>query len=143
MLSSARHEPQENRLLAALAPEERERIYPQLELISMPLGKVLYEPGGKLQSIYFPADCIVSLLYMFADGVSAEIAIVGNEGLVGIASAGHKAVVVEVNSETDFVARNQQFQSLVKVITDIALEVGADLDAIMGRGGLADCGRSS
>ena len=84
MLSSARHEPQENRLLASLAPEERERIYPQLELISMPLGKVLYEPGGKLQSIYFPADCIVSLLYLFADGVSAEIAIVGNEGLVGV-----------------------------------------------------------
>jgi len=84
MLPSARAEPQQNRLLAALAPEERERIYPQLQLVSMPLGKVLYEPGGTLESIYFPTDCIVSLLYMFADGVSAEIAVVGNEGLVGV-----------------------------------------------------------
>jgi CRP-like cAMP-binding protein len=78
------HEPQQNRLLAALAPETREQIYPQLRLVDMPLGKVLYEPGGILQSVYFPTDCIVSLLYVFTDGMSAEISVVGNEGLIGV-----------------------------------------------------------
>jgi CRP-like cAMP-binding protein len=78
------HVPQQNRLLAALAPEIRERIYPQLRLVEMPLGKVVYEPGGVLQSVYFPTDCIVSLLYVFADGMSAEISVVGNEGLIGV-----------------------------------------------------------
>ena len=51
----------------------------------MPLGGVLYEPGDVLPYVYFPTDCIVSLLYMMADGASAEIAVVGNEGLVGVA----------------------------------------------------------
>ncbi|MGO9515373.1 MAG: Crp/Fnr family transcriptional regulator [Steroidobacteraceae bacterium] len=78
------HQPQHNRLLGALAPEARQRIYPQLRLVPMPLGKVLYEPGGVLRRVYFPLDCIVSLLYQFADGMSAEISVVGNEGLVGI-----------------------------------------------------------
>ena len=80
----ASHEPQRNLLLARLAPEERERIYPHLRLTSMPLGKVLYESGGTLDSVYFPTDCIASLLYTFSDGASAEIAVVGNEGFVGI-----------------------------------------------------------
>jgi CRP-like cAMP-binding protein len=80
----AHYQPQQNRLLATLAPAERQRIYPQLRLVPMPLGKVLYESGGALRCAYFPIDCIVSLLYMFSDGTSAEISVVGNEGLVGV-----------------------------------------------------------
>ena len=71
--------------MAALQPAERERIYPHLELVPMPLGKVLYESGDVLRHVYFPADCIVSLLYVLQDGNSAEISIVGNEGLVDVA----------------------------------------------------------
>jgi CRP-like cAMP-binding protein len=78
-------DPQQNHLLAALLPAERERIYPQLRLVEMPLGKVLYESGDVLRHVYFPTDSIVSLLYVLADGASAEISVVGNEGLIGIA----------------------------------------------------------
>jgi CRP-like cAMP-binding protein len=79
------HDPQHNHLLAALPSAERERLYPHLELIQMPLGKVLYESGDLLRYVYFPTDSIVSLLYVMADGASAEISVVGNEGLIGIA----------------------------------------------------------
>src|ERR1700726_4621943 len=79
------HEPQQNHLLAALSPAERERIYPHLRLVPMPLGEVLYESGDVLRHVYFPTDSIVSLLYVLADGASAEISVVGNEGLIGIA----------------------------------------------------------
>jgi CRP-like cAMP-binding protein len=79
------HDPQHNRLLAALSPVARERIYPDLQLVEMPLGKVLYEPGDLLRHVYFPVDCIVSLLYVMESGASAEISVVGNEGLIGIA----------------------------------------------------------
>jgi len=72
-------------LLAALPTAERGRVFPHLEFLPMPLGGVLYEPGDVLPHVYFPTDCIVSLLYMMADGASAEIAVVGNEGLVGVA----------------------------------------------------------
>ncbi|MDB5985214.1 MAG: Crp/Fnr family transcriptional regulator [Nevskia sp.] len=76
--------PQQNRLLAVLPEAERERIQRQLELVPMKLGYVLYESGIALQHVYFPIDCIVSLLYVMEDGSSAEIAVVGNEGIVGI-----------------------------------------------------------
>jgi CRP-like cAMP-binding protein len=76
--------PEQNHLLAALSPAERERIYPHLHLVPMPLGKVLYESGDTLRHVYFPTDSIVSLLHMLANGASAEIAVVGNEGLIGI-----------------------------------------------------------
>ena len=79
------HAPQQNHLLAALSDAERERILPNLQLVPMPLGKVLYESGDTLRHVYFPTDCIVSLLYVMEDGSSAEISVVGNEGLVGIA----------------------------------------------------------
>jgi CRP-like cAMP-binding protein len=79
------HDPQHNQLLAALSPTARERIYPQLQLVEMPLGKILYEPGDFLRHVYFPVDCIVSLLYVMEDGDSAEISVVGNEGVIGIA----------------------------------------------------------
>lgn len=77
--------PTHNYLLAALPAAEQQRLFPQLEPVPMPLGKVLYESGSKLGHVYFPTDCIVSLLYVMEDGSSAEIAVVGNEGLVGVA----------------------------------------------------------
>src|SRR5579863_8151316 len=79
------HSPQQNYLLAALSTVERERLYPHLQLVPMPLGKVLYESGDVLHHVYFPINTIVSLLYVLADGASAEISVVGNEGLNGIA----------------------------------------------------------
>jgi CRP-like cAMP-binding protein len=82
---SSSHDPGQNHLLAALSPDERERIYPHLRLVSLPLGKALYESGDVLRHVYFPTDSIVSLLYVLADGASAEISVVGNEGLIGIA----------------------------------------------------------
>lgn len=81
----ALHTPQQNHLLAALPPDEFERLLPHLELVPMSLGKVLYESGSQMQYVYFPTTCIVSLLYVMQDGASAEIAVVGNEGILGIA----------------------------------------------------------
>ncbi len=80
----ARANPQENHILEALPAAERERLYPHLTLVPMPLGMVLYESGAALRHIYFPTNCIVSLLYVMADGASAEIAVVGNEGAIGV-----------------------------------------------------------
>ncbi|MDB5880574.1 MAG: hypothetical protein JWP43_452 [Ramlibacter sp.] len=77
-------DPRRNQLLAALPPAEWERWAPLLEAVDMPLGRVLYESGLSLTHVYFPVDSIVSLLYVMEDGSSAEIAVVGNEGLVGI-----------------------------------------------------------
>ncbi|HEX2585804.1 MAG TPA: Crp/Fnr family transcriptional regulator [Steroidobacteraceae bacterium] len=68
-----------------MSPEVQHRLFPYLELISMPLGKVIYESGDTLRHVYFPIDSIVSLLYVMEDGASAEISVVGNEGLIGIA----------------------------------------------------------
>ncbi len=77
-------DPRQNRLLAALANSEWDRWLPMLEPVSLPLGKVLYESGKKLAYVYFPTTAIVSLLYVMENGASAEIAIVGFEGIVGI-----------------------------------------------------------
>ena len=77
--------PQQNHLLAALPSEVQNRLLPFLELVAMPLGKVLYESGDALHHVYFPTDSIVSLLYVMENGASAEISVVGNEGLIGIA----------------------------------------------------------
>jgi CRP-like cAMP-binding protein len=79
------HAPQQNQLLAALSPAEHERLTSHLELISLSLGDALYESGDRLRHVYFPTDSIVSLLYVMEDGASAEIAVVGNEGLIGVA----------------------------------------------------------
>jgi CRP-like cAMP-binding protein len=76
--------PQQNHLLAALPASDYERLAPHLELIPLKLGEVLYEPGVQLRYVYFPTTSIVSLLYVMEDGASAEIAIVGNEGILGI-----------------------------------------------------------
>ncbi len=76
--------PEMNQILRRLPQAERERLYPHLRLVSMPLGAVIYESGARLRHIYFPTDCIVSLLYVLKNGASAEIAVVGNEGAVGV-----------------------------------------------------------
>jgi CRP-like cAMP-binding protein len=78
------HSPKQNHLLAALPEEDYARLLPHLELTAMPLGLVLYESGAQLSYLYFPTTSIVSLLYVIESGASAEIAITGNEGLVGV-----------------------------------------------------------
>ncbi|HTP95888.1 MAG TPA: Crp/Fnr family transcriptional regulator [Burkholderiales bacterium] len=79
------HSPMQNHLLRALPAAEFARLSPQLELIPMRLGEALYESGGRLQHVYFPTTSIVSLLYVMENGASAEIAVVGNDGILGIA----------------------------------------------------------
>ena len=76
--------PSLNKLLAALPTKVYERLQPSLELVPLKLGASVYEAGGKQAYVYFPTNAIVSLLYVLKDGASAEIAVVGNEGLVGI-----------------------------------------------------------
>jgi CRP-like cAMP-binding protein len=77
--------PRQNHLLAALPEPERKRLFPNLELVPMPLGGALYESGDTMENVYFPTTSIVSLLYVMENGASAEIAVVGNDGIVGIA----------------------------------------------------------
>ena len=76
--------PRQNHLIAALSAVELKRIRRHLELVDMPLGDVVYESGRHLEHVYFPTTCIVSLLYVLENGASAEIAVVGNEGMVGV-----------------------------------------------------------
>jgi CRP-like cAMP-binding protein len=78
------HSPLQNHLLAALPPPAFERLAGHLERVPMALGEILYEPGGQLQHAYFPTTAIVSLHYVLESGASAEIAGVGNEGIVGV-----------------------------------------------------------
>lgn len=77
--------PSDNKLLNALPQASKDRIFPQLKFISLPLGKVIYESGQNVANVYFPSDSIISLLSVMENGASAEISVVGNEGLVGIA----------------------------------------------------------
>src|ERR1700680_2060520 len=79
------HHPRDKHLLSVLPETEWARLSPHLVRIDMPLGQVVYESGDRLDHVYFPTTSIVSLLYVMEDGASAEIAIVGNEGLIGIA----------------------------------------------------------
>jgi len=74
----------QNQLLAALPPDELARWHPHLEPVELPLGGVLHEAGGPMSHVYFPTTAIISLLYVMEDGASAEIAVVGNDGIVGI-----------------------------------------------------------
>jgi len=83
-LNSLAPSPLHNHLLAQLPNEQRNRWLLQLELVEMPLGEVMYESGSTLTHVYFPTTAIVSLLYVMENGSSAEIAVVGNEGIVGI-----------------------------------------------------------
>lgn len=77
--------PLQNHLLAALPAVVQERLFPHLELQQLPLGKVLYESGDAMRNVFFPTDAIISLLYVMENGASAEISVVGNEGLIGVA----------------------------------------------------------
>jgi CRP-like cAMP-binding protein len=77
--------PQQNHLLGALPPVVQSRFFSELELMELPLGTALYESGDALRHVYFPTDSIISLLYVMESGASAEISVVGNEGLIGIA----------------------------------------------------------
>ncbi len=77
--------PRSNHLLAVLPAPVFDRLAPHLELVSLPLGEALYESGGRLSHVYFPTDAIVSLLNVMENGASAEIAVIGNEGILGIA----------------------------------------------------------
>lgn len=79
------HEPKQNHLLAALRAEDYARLLPDLELIRMQLGESVYERGVPMEYVYFPTTCMVSLLYVMKNGDSAEIAVVGCDGLVGVA----------------------------------------------------------
>jgi len=77
-------DPKANQLLAALPDADWQRWLPQMEWVDMPLGQVVYESGSTQSHVYFPTTAIVSLLYVMENGSSAEIAVVGNEGVVGI-----------------------------------------------------------
>jgi CRP-like cAMP-binding protein len=77
-------DPRHNQLLAALPEDQLQRWLPQLEHVQMPLGQVLYEPGSILSHVYFPTTAIISLLYVMQNGESAEIAVIGNEGVIGV-----------------------------------------------------------
>jgi CRP-like cAMP-binding protein len=99
-----RSDPQQNRLLAAMPKTVWDRWQPELERVEMPLGQVLDESGVTLSHVYFPATSIVSLLYVMENGASAEIAVVGNDGIVGISlfmggeSTSSRAVVQSAGS---------------------------------------------
>ena len=81
---TAKPEPQQNHLLAALSPEVQSRLFPHLELVPLPLRAVLYESRRPMRHVYFPTDSIVSLQYVMENGASTAISVVGNEGLLGI-----------------------------------------------------------
>ncbi|MDP2714257.1 Crp/Fnr family transcriptional regulator [Rheinheimera sp.] len=83
--STKQHQPTQNHLLNALSVEVQQRLFPHLELVEMPLGKVLYESGDVMRYVYFPTNCIVSMLYVMENGSSAEISVVGYDGLIGVA----------------------------------------------------------
>ncbi len=84
-MPSAATSPEQNHLLASLPDSAREHLFSWLEPVTLELGDVLYESGDRLPYVYFPTDSIVSLMYVMEDGASAEISVVGNEGVVGIA----------------------------------------------------------
>ena len=96
--------PLQNHLLAALPPAIQQRLFPMLELVPLPLGKVLYESGDTMRYVYFPTDAIVSLLYVMESGASAEISVVGKDGIVGVSlfmggeSTSSRAVVQSAGS---------------------------------------------
>jgi CRP-like cAMP-binding protein len=83
-MPSHHRSPESNQILRALPEAERARLFPHLRFVPLPLGMVIYESGARLRHIYFPTDSIISLLYVLKNGASAEIAVVGREGAVGV-----------------------------------------------------------
>src|SRR5215210_86254 len=126
-LNSRQTAPVENRLLAALPPEDYQRLLPQLQQVSFSLGQVVYEFGGHLDYVYFPTDSIVSLLYTMENGTSAEMGLTGNDGVVGIAlfmgggtmpnraivQSGGAAIRMKAKVLQDEFARGGKFQYLL------------------------------
>jgi len=121
--------PLQNHLLAALPAHVQQRIFPHLVPIDLPLGKVVYESGDLVRDVYFPTDSIVSLLYVMEDGASAEISLVGNEGLVGVAlfmggestpsravvqSAGHACCLSGKRLKEEFNRHGEMLQLLLR-----------------------------
>ena len=104
--------PADNVLLACLSREVQERLFNRLELVSLPLGMVIYESGDDMRFVYFPTDSIISLLYVTQSGACAEISLVGNDGVVGISafmgggSTPSRAVVQSVGSAYRLSARH-------------------------------------
>jgi CRP-like cAMP-binding protein len=115
----------QNHLLAALPEDAQQRLFPHMKLVALPLGKVLYESGDALHNVYFPTDAIVSLLYVMESGASAEISVVGNEGLVGIAvfmggeSTPSRAIVQSAGSA--FSLSSQRFRNEFNTYTDMRM----------------------
>ncbi len=119
--------PQQNHLLAALPEDVRRRLLPQLKRVDLSLGEVLYEPGDAMTHVYFPIDSIASLLYVMESGASAEVAVVGNEGMIGLAlfmggeSTPSRAIVQSAGAAyrlpgqqlKDEFARHGEFQQLL------------------------------
>lgn len=103
-----------NHLLAALSAEDLARLLPDLETVSLSLGEVLYESGEQMNYIYFPTTAIISLLYIMENGSTAEIGVVGNEGLVGIAlfmgggTMPNRAIVQSAGKAVKMKAKNLQ-----------------------------------
>ena len=116
-----------NWLLRSLPAPERDRLYPHLQLVNMPLGMVVYEPGAKLRHIYFPTNSIISLLYVLKDGASAEIAVVGRDGMVGlprfhgVESAAERGVV-QVRGVA-YRIRADEFASVVRELPGLRAEL--------------------
>jgi hypothetical protein len=121
-----------NDLLAALPAAEWRRWQPQLEAVDLPLGQVLYEAGGTLSHVYFPTTAIVSLLYVMENGASAEIAVVGREGIVGISlfmggeSTSSRAVVQSAGRAIASERRRSRRINRAPVLHPAALHPGAD-----------------
>lgn len=115
----------QNHLLAALPAKAQQRLFPHMQVVDFPLGKVLYESGDTLSHVYFPTNAIVSLLYVMESGASAEISVVGNEGLVGIAvfmggeSTTNRAIVQSAGSA--FSLSSQRFRNEFNSYTDMRM----------------------
>lgn len=84
MIAATATSPLQNHILDALPLPVRERLFPHLKLITLERGQVLYESGTPLRQIYFPTDCVISLLYVLESGASAEMSVVGKEGAIGV-----------------------------------------------------------
>ena len=84
LLMTDTNSPWQNHLLNSLSVSKYERFFPHLELVEMPLGDVLYESGDEVRYAYFPTTCIVSLVYVMESGAPAEIAVVGDDGMIGV-----------------------------------------------------------
>ena len=128
------HKPQQNHLLAALPAEVQRRLFPSLELIDMPYGKILYESGDPMRFVHFPIDSIVSLLYVMENGASAEVSVVGNEGFVGLAllmggdSTPSQAIVQSAGHAYRLPAQlfKNELHRHSEMKTDAALHTGVD-----------------